>query len=352
LLFTNHPDAAGNPTPFDTPNGLVSPGGEWHVEKPLTAFQDQIQLTKAIGRHNVALGLYGATYTQDNRWYFTDILTDIRDQPRFLDVIAVSGADTVHVTQNGFRRFLSNYTNGTGQASIFSAVLGGSIQLLERLRADLGARYEYNNFVQSSENTSTVDLDGDTLTKYDIEPFGNGSFRHFDRSLDDWSGTIGLNYTLTDQISLYGAGSRGYKMPALDEFLNAQAEAQVRLFDSRRTYTGEVGVKYATPRFGATVNGFYAELKNVTGQGAVTDPVTGGTIWIITSNPEVKSYGTEVELSTSPIQGLNLLGSGTWLKAEYATCPDTTAGPSATPCPTGTEVGSILLGVPKVIGNF
>ena len=37
FLFTNQFDIAGNRLPFNTPNGLVSPGTEWHVRKPISA---------------------------------------------------------------------------------------------------------------------------------------------------------------------------------------------------------------------------------------------------------------------------------------------------------------------------
>ena len=87
----------------------------------------------------------------------------------------------------------------------YRACLGGEIQLTDRLRADLGVRGEYDKFVQSSENTSTFDLDGNPATTFNNETFGNGSFRHFDRGLTDWSASLGLNYTLrTEPLALRG----------------------------------------------------------------------------------------------------------------------------------------------------
>jgi outer membrane receptor protein involved in Fe transport len=338
-LYTNHFDPAGNKIPFETSNGLVAPSGQWHVEKPLSAFQNQLQLNKSIGEHNLAFGLYFANYSQDNRWYFSDILMDVRDNPRFLDLTVVNGANTVAVTKNGFRRYLSNYVNGSGQATIVSGVLGGNFRLTDRLRADAGVRLEYNSFVQSSENTSDVDLDGNPATTYDIEPWGNGSFRHFRRSLNNWAASLGINYRLTEQVALYAQGGRAYKMPALDEFLNAKSDAQVALFDSRIVNNVEGGIKYAADRFGFTVNGFYMLLKNIVGQGAVVDTATGRTTWVIETSPQNKSYGAEVELSGRPINALQLLASGTFLKAEL--------GSGA-----GADIGSWLNGVPAVIGNI
>jgi len=338
FFFTNHFDPFGKHGAFDTPNGLLAPGGEWHVEKPLTAFQDQLQIKKTSSRGNIALGVFFANYSQVNRWFFTDILTDVRDNPRFVDLVIYSGTDTIHVTRNGFRNFLSNYVNGAGQSTIVSSVLGGELQLMPRLRVDAGLRWEYNDFVQSSENTSTLNLDGDPKTPFDNEPWGNGTFRHFSRSLNDWAGSLGLNYKFNDRLAAYALGSRGYKMPALDEFLVAAAQEAVELFEPRRTVMGEAGLKYFTDRYGLAVNGFYGVLQNIIGQGAVVDAGTGRIVWEVRTSPENVTYGAEIEASAQLAKGLRLLANGTVLKAEL--------GSGA-----GADIGSWINGVPPVIGN-
>jgi len=336
--YTNRLDETGKPMPFSTSNGLVAPGDEWHVEQPLSAFQDQFQLKKSLGQNNLALGLYFANYSQTNRWYFTDILTNVANNPSFLDLVVNSGGKQIDVTKNGFRHFVSNYVNGSGQATILSGSLGGEFKLTDRLRADVGGRWESNNFVQSSENTSLVDLDGNPATTYDNESWGNNTFRHFDKTMNDWAGSLGLNFRLTNQVALYALGSRSYKMPALDEFLNAQSPEQVDLFGSRQVQDYEGGVKYASARFGATLNGFWMLLKNIVGQGAVTDTLTGRTTWIVVTSPENKSYGAELELSALPFTPLRLEANATWLKAELG------AG-------AGADIGSWINGVPPIIAN-
>ncbi|HTK53142.1 MAG TPA: TonB-dependent receptor [Gemmatimonadaceae bacterium] len=336
--YTNRLDDTGRPMPFSTANGLVAPGGEWHVEKPISAFQDQFQVRKSLGQNNLSLGLYFANYSQTNRWYFTDILTDVADNPSFLDLVVNSGGKQVDITKNGFRHYVSNYVNGSGQATILSGSLGGEFKLTDRLRADVGGRWESNNFVQSSENTSLVDLDGNPATEYDNESWGNNTFRHFDKTMNDWAASLGLNFSLTKQLAIYALGSRSYKMPALDEFLNAQSPAQVDLFGSRQVQDVEGGFKFASPQFGATLNGFWMLLKNIVGQGAVTDTTTGRTTWIVVTSPENKSYGAELELSALPFKPLRLEGNATWLKAELG------AG-------AGADIGSWINGVPPIIAN-
>jgi len=372
LTYPNVLDASGKPTPYNNPNGLLSPGGEWHISKPLSAFQDQLTFKKALeGGHNVSLGLYFANYSQTNQWYFTDVLMDVQDNPHFVD-LTVNNATVVFrdttaagvkdsttftlpanfaATKNGFRKFVSNYVNGEGQTTVFSAVLGGSFKLSDRVRADLGVRYERDDYVQTSQNSTTRPVNGDTLnslTLFDQDTWGVPSpYKHFSRTIGDWAGSIGLNYALTDQTSLYALGSRAYKMPALDEFLNASAQQQVSLFKSKRNWTGEVGVKHAARNFGVTLDGFYTVLKDIVSQGLVVDPITGQSIWIVQSSPEVRSYGLEFEGSGHlPNSGFSAVTNWTWLRAEFASCPP----PGG--CGTGADVGTLLAGKPPIIGNL
>ncbi|HEV2085505.1 MAG TPA: TonB-dependent receptor [Gemmatimonadales bacterium] len=340
LTYTNLFDPTGTThLPFSTANGLVAPGQLIHVGKPISAFQDQLQLRRTFGKNTVSLGAYFANYTQDNHWFFTQILTDVGNNTHFLDaVVTQPGGTPDTVTKNGFVNQLAGYANGSGQTSLISGVLGGEIQLTDRLRADLGIRGEYDKFVQSAENTSTFDLDGDSTTTFNNETFGNGSFRHFDRGIKDWAASLGLNFALQKNLSLYAAGSRGYKMPALDDFLNATAEQQVALFESKQVQSLEGGVKGFLGPIGFTVGGFWTKLKNVVSQGLIIDPVTGGSVWVIQPSPENKSYGAEVELVATPLPGLQLLGAGTFLKAALGTGA-------------GADIGSRIAGVPTSIAN-
>src|SRR5260370_12658662 len=111
-------------------------------------------------------------------------------------------------------------------------------------------------------------------------------------------------------------------MPALDEFLNASAQQQVSLLGSKRNWTGEVGVKHASRNFGVTLDGFYTILKDIVSQGLVTDPVTGPSIWTIQPNPEVRSYGLELEGSGHlPNPGLSAVPTSPLHHPAHSTSP-------------------------------
>src|SRR2546423_13234127 len=164
----------------------------------------------------------------------------VEDNPHFLDLIAFQAANTLFVTKNGFRNFLSLYRNAEGQTTVLSPTVSGSVKLSDRVRADLGFRYEWNYFVQSAENTSTFNLDGNAATTYDNETFGNGSFRHFKRTIGDWAASAGVNYALAGQTSIFVQGSRGYKMPALGEFIDPTGHQRVDALRARTILAGAV----------------------------------------------------------------------------------------------------------------
>ena len=189
--------------------------------------------------------------------------------------------------------------------AIISGTVGGEIQLTDRLRADVGVRAEYDKYVQTAEHTSTFDLRSRSNERtFRRNVSGTAASWHFDRGISKiWSVLGGPQLSGSRRASRSdAAGARGYKTPALDDFLNATAEEQVDLFASKGGAVGRgrrqghlAGPARLQPRAGSG-----HELKNVVSQGLVIDPVTGGSSWIIVPSPEHKSYGAEIEVATAP----------------------------------------------------
>ena len=109
----------------------------------------------------------------------------------------------------------------------------------------------------------------------------------------------------------------------------------------RELAAAETGVKFDAGNVGITVNAFYNLLMNITGQGAEVCP-GGGTCWVIRESPDNRSYGTEIEAVVSPIDGMQLQGSATFLEAELGGGVDSLADLE----------GERLGGVPQALGNL
>src|SRR5262249_24312283 len=141
--------------------------------------------------------------------------TDVRDNPHFLDlVINEPNGTKFDVTKNGFRDFLNFYVNAHGNNTLFSVFAGDKYRVTDRLRIDGGIRYERQNYFQVAENTSQFDLYGNPNTTYDIDTFGNNTYRQFNFTIDDFAGSVGANYQLKpDHLAIYGSFTRGFWMP-------------------------------------------------------------------------------------------------------------------------------------------
>jgi outer membrane receptor protein involved in Fe transport len=318
LLLTNHVDASGNKLPFDSANGLVRPGGLWHIEKPVSDFSDILTLKKHLGSHNLSFGSYFAYYKQSNLWYLPDVLTDVRDNPRFLDLVLVQpNGTTLDVTKNGFLHFLGFYQNADGNSTVAAFFSSDEVKLTDRFRIDLGARYELEHYSQVTENLAPFDLDGDFRTQYDFEIWGSQTFGHFDSSIDDLAFSAGANYQISPKkLAVYGSFTRGFKLPSLDEFLFLPTPDSANQLKPFHTDMYESGLKYSGPHAGFTGAFFYGQLYDFIGHNVETDPVTGEQRFHSFAIPDSTVWGFEFEILTRPIQELEIHGSATLVNVE------------------------------------
>jgi len=360
LTYTNILDAIGNHLTF--PNGtyspandLIAPGNEWHVAKPMSAFQEQLQITKSLDlggdilyHHDLSLIAYFANYSMGNNWYFPTVLTDVQNITHFIDA-AVSYTDpatgatkTLDVTKNGFTNYMSYFVNGSGQSYIFDAVLSDQMRVTDRLRLDIAGRWESDGFVQTTENNTTVQPNGTpvdaTTPPYAKETWGDGSYRHMSTTLSDWAFSAGINYDIVPNVwAFYANFSRAYEMPSLDNLLQSQP-SQVAIFQDERTLQYEGGFKYYSDMFSFNADLFWADLRNINSQGAINTP-SGAVVWVTNYSPEQKAYGIEADITYMPVPGLFLRGNWTLLRSEYASG----AGP---------DIGSLINGIPNSIGDI
>ncbi len=360
LSYTNILDANGNhvafPNPAYTPaNNLIAPGNEWHVAKPMSAFQEQLQINKSLDlggdflyHHDLSLILYFANYSMGNNWYFPTVLTDVQDITHFVDASvsytdpATGAKKMVDVTKNGFTNYMSYFVNGAGQANILDGVLSDQMMVTKKLRLNIAGRWESDGFVQTTENNSTVQPNGtavdSTTPPYAKEAWGNGSYRHMSTTLHDWAFSAGLNYDIIPNVwAFYANMSRAYEMPSLDNLLQDQP-AQVAIFKDETTLQYEGGFKYYGDPVSFNADVFWADLKNINSQGAVNTP-NGGVEWVTNYSPEQRAYGIEADVTYTPATGLFLRGNWTLLRSVFGSG----AGP---------DIGSLLNGIPTSIGDL
>ncbi len=125
------------------------------------------------------------------------------------------------------------------EADRVGAYLSWYVPLTERLDATTSVRYENINI------SGTPDFDT-------LGPM------FFKRTYQDWIGSIGLSYLLTDEVRLVGGVYEGFRAPTIDDLTanktSLQNNVSVPLVgnlaaEPEHSYTYEVGLKYNYDRF-------------------------------------------------------------------------------------------------------
>jgi len=144
--------------------------------------------------------------------------------------------------------------------------------------------------------------------------FGNGTFLTAEVDTSEWAVAAGALYKVTDRFNIYANASRGYFFPEI-RAVGFNALGQPASYTAEIIKQGELGVKYSTGRFSATLAGLYTELNNRRqvlfvndGMGGVTERVN-----IIAT----ESYGVEATLSVRILDDLTFDGNVTVQDHKY-----------------------------------
>ncbi|MBL8546338.1 MAG: TonB-dependent receptor [Hyphomonadaceae bacterium] len=156
-----------------------------------------------------------------------------------------------------------------------------------------------------------------------VNPIANGSWAG-QRDEEEFSGTASLAYHLNDDVMIYGGYSRGYKAGGFNidrsgfsirpSTVSASSLNVGQLgFEPEFTDSYELGLK-STILGGSTtfnVTGFYQQIHDYQSNNF------NGFNFITRNVPEVISQGVELEMSTSPMEGLNLNAGVVYTDAYY-----------------------------------
>ncbi len=284
--------------PFD-PGFLVQNHGHWAVAKDYHALQNDTRLTLSAGAHEVVLGVYAADFSMHDRWSLGNLLlTDVGDRPERLFLPGVT--DPAGFTRYSFLNLRASYDGVAG--ALYAA---DEWHVNERLRVDLGARWDRQRLVASiSEGVPDVDLDGDPATPYDVATLAGtrqagrrGWFDHL-----GWS--AGFNYEASDRHAFFGHLTRSAKLPHFDDLRNG-----IRRED--RVTNVEIGYKAALDRLALFLAAYGTSFDNV----PFTDILADGST--VVRRAETRTLGVELEGVYEPIDAVSFEFSATLQEPEY-----------------------------------
>lgn len=290
-------------------NMQVITAGLWSVDKDLESFTDDIRFSRELFEDNtITFGAYFADYSSKDVWYLgNNVLMTATPNAKLIDVALNNGAK---VTRAGFVGAPFFDVNASYNGQNIAGFIADEWALTEDLRIDFGGRVEKQKVNASLENvTFGVDLDGNPLTMANNSTaILNGSFRTIDYSKTETSWTAGLNYYVTDIMSVFGRLNSGFKFPQFDNLRDGQS--QVQKIDQQ-----EIGLKTRTRDYAAYVTFFRNEFEGLPFQQFIVNP--DGSQTQINRIGGSKSYGVEFELMVAPVENLELALRGNYQKGEF-----------------------------------
>jgi len=174
-------------------SGFVQSYGHWVVQKQLVSFNNDISLTNEVANNKITLGAYQSFWSSTDFWQIGNSI--VVENVANGDVIKDVPTDSVG---GGFNFGI----NSAGDARIFAYYAGDSWQISDKIRLDLGARYEFWN------TNYTLDAgafpDGITDKIANLEG-------------DTWAATGAIDYAVNNNFGVYVRGSKGNLWPHFDQ---------------------------------------------------------------------------------------------------------------------------------------
>ncbi|HEY5805138.1 MAG TPA: TonB-dependent receptor [Lysobacter sp.] len=311
-------------------NGLMVVGGLRGVTAPMKELINDTRLLRQFEfgeqSHDVTFGYYYAQFDQDFDRYSSNVLLDVRDNARLLDLVAVDAAGNplATLTEGGIYRNGYEWENASGRSTTHALYLSDEWQVTDKLRLDGGVRWEEVNVEGWTEIRKTVNLgtfpNSNMLT-------GSGRFVAYDETFDKSGWTVGANYQFSPYQGVFARWTSAFRLPNLSSYITRWSncsltgvEACIRANSAKPiTQTmdlGEVGYKFTNEMFDVYATAFYTRYDNVGFSNSVFN--LNGTVQRVEQGyASTRTYGLELEAAWYPVDWFDMQVTATVQDPEY-----------------------------------
>jgi len=311
-------------------NGLMVVGGVRGVTAPLKELTSDTRIMRRFEfgaqSHDVSLGYYYSQFDQDFDRYSSNVLLDVRDNARLLDLVAVDAAGNplATLTDGGIYRNGYEWENASGRSTTNAFYVSDEWQVTDALRLDGGLRWEQVNVDGWTEIRKTVDLG--TFPNSNILT-GSGRFVDYDETFDKLGWTFGANYQFSPYQGVFARWTSAFRLPNLSSYITrwsncglADVEGCIQANSSKPvTQTmdlAEAGYKFTHQTVDLFATAFYTKYDNVGFSNSVFD--LNGTVQRVEQGyASTKTYGLELEAAWYPVEWFDLQLTATLQEPEY-----------------------------------
>jgi outer membrane receptor protein involved in Fe transport len=298
------------------PTQSVIHQGWWFIHKHLFSINNDLRVSKQIFEGNTAtVGVYVAHYTDHDKWSLgNQMLMTNTPNARPITVSYVdpaTGQTLQKLDPQGFD-FNGGYNiTEDGSATHVAGYFSDSWRIGPWL-FDGSVRAEHVDMSNTVCNLSNANLDGNPLTLYDnASARCNGTFATTDYKPTRVPWTVGANYELASNMSVYARVNKGYHYLDFDNGLRGSTTGKTP--PEQSVENQEVGFKFQSSLVFADITVYHKSFKGLqyqptNGAGA---PVGG----VLTYGSDSK--GVNFNVVVSPIERLKVAVIGNYLDGIY-----------------------------------
>jgi outer membrane receptor protein involved in Fe transport len=300
-------------------NGLVSDATLSSVEIPLDEVINDLRLSRVFefgnNRHDVTLGFYYAGFDVGFQRFGSTALLEVASNARLLDIVAVDagGRALFTASESGITRYGSQFNNASNSSDVIAFYASDEWSIGDRVRLDVGLRWEKLRFGGRVERQRTVNLGVPTTLADDQVIAGTGQFDSFSRSFDDFGFTIGGNFQFKRDFGAFARYTSTFRLPNATDFLGQAVRTDLVKEDIQ---LAEAGLKFASPLLDLFLTGFYTYFEGVRFTSNEFDPATGGFIQRV-EFADARTLGLEAEGLFRPARFFDLGFIATFQNPEF-----------------------------------
>lgn len=276
----------------------------------------------AAGRHNLTLGIYGAT----SLWRYTRIvsraLVAASAQGQLLDLVAVDGAGTTvgSLTDGGFLSRASTWEQTRGRLHDIAIYGADEWQIARDWRVDGGLRHESEWLAGTVGVPVTVNLSTPTTLAGGATQEDSGQRLPYRGSFAATNATLALNWhpghshAKQGPLSLFVRATRSHILPSLGNYRTSATPATAHTV---AVSEGELGLVLDRAGLHLSITGFANHFSGLDVSASAIDPHTGA-ILTLPRLADAGAVGLEGEARVRLARWLSARVSATWQRSRLS----------------------------------
>lgn len=291
-------------------NGLTAESITANNKRFVEEWVNDTSLTWQTDRNSLTAGLLlFRTKVSGTNIGASTFVSDVKDNPDRLDIVALDANDNIvgYLTENGLLNY-GSFGEGISrtESDSISLYINDEFKLTDRLRIDGGVRVERFDLTEYEGISQALlpvagafDADGNDIDNIIannfIAQFGGGAFtgsyRRFDNTFTETAATLGGNYRLFDNFTLYARYARGFQG-------NGRNDPTILDF-------GEFGGRFQNDTLSASLTAFRTSFKDFR-----FSRQPAGAILPVEFNADINVLGVEFDLQWQPVDWFRLQAVG------------------------------------------